>query len=183
MAASSWNKGKPAWNRGLKTSEEQKKKLSEAHKGKKLSEEHIRNISIALKGKPKPKGFSEKLSLFHSKKENRILLSNRMRGRNHPAYIDGRSIYRGEDWRWQRRLCLERDNFTCQSCGKEKYIQVHHIFPYEESKDNRLTNLISLCGSCHRKVELGTLSLLIRKLNAPRLRKIVEGKLNNERVE
>ena len=39
-----------AFHRGLKHTEESKKKMSEAHKGKKISEEHKRKMSEAKKG-------------------------------------------------------------------------------------------------------------------------------------
>lgn len=52
------------------------------------------------------------------------------------------------------RLCLKRDNYTCQKClhvGAK--LQVHHIVPY--SKDFALrfdiNNGITLCISCHKK--------------------------------
>lgn len=51
------HKGKPTWNKGLKTgplSEEAKKKMSEAHKGIKLSEEHKNKISEACKCEKNP---------------------------------------------------------------------------------------------------------------------------------
>lgn len=44
-------KGKPAWNKGKSTSEETRKKLSDAHKGKKLSEEHKKKIGETSKGR------------------------------------------------------------------------------------------------------------------------------------
>lgn len=42
-------KGRTPWNKGKRTSEETKRKLSEAHKGQKLSEEHKRKIGEASK--------------------------------------------------------------------------------------------------------------------------------------
>lgn len=44
-------KGKPARNKGIPISEEQKKKISEAHKGKHLSVEHRRKIAEKSKGR------------------------------------------------------------------------------------------------------------------------------------
>ena len=42
-------KGKPAWNKGVTITDEQKKKISDAHKGKKLSEETCKKMSISKK--------------------------------------------------------------------------------------------------------------------------------------
>lgn len=72
--------------------------------------------------------------------------------------------YYGEDWQRQKRLARERDNNTCQRCGKTrdkigKNMDVHHIKPwrffglknYKEAND--LKNLICYCYKCHKTVE------------------------------
>jgi len=71
---------------------------------------------------------------------------------------------RGESWSKQRLKALNRDNHTCQKCDTVKSelelpIDVHHIIPYrnfdDSSEANCVENLISLCRSCHMKVERG----------------------------
>lgn len=80
-------------------------------------------------------------------------------GANHWGYVGGPNTYRGRSWRKQRLIAVERDNGTCQDCGKEvgKSIPVHHIKPYREfsceENANHLSNLICLCQSCHMKRE------------------------------
>jgi DEAD/DEAH box helicase domain-containing protein len=66
----------------------------------------------------------------------------------------------GPNWPRQRDLARARDGFRCQICGSlegEKAHHVHHKIPFRkfESVDqaNQLANLITLCNSCHRKVE------------------------------
>lgn len=65
-------------------------------------------------------------------------------------------------WQSARKQTLERDEFTCQRCGVTEEelgesLHVHHILPVkifnEPHKAHTLDNLISLCSSCHRKVE------------------------------
>ena len=76
---------------------------------------------------------------------------------NHPTYKGGRIEYYGPDWRPQRRLARKRDNNKCRSCGqkiKGVSMDVHHIKPFREfngdwKEANKLTNLITLCRSCH----------------------------------
>ena len=49
-----------------------------------------------------------------------------------------------------RNQIRKRDNYQCQICGsneKQRLLTVHHI-DYNK-KNNRLDNLICLCGSCH----------------------------------
>jgi hypothetical protein len=53
-----------------------------------------------------------------------------------------------------RALIRERDKYTCMVCGKtqelnRKQLDVHHI--NYDKQDISLTNLISLCITCHRK--------------------------------
>lgn len=91
-----------------------------------------------------------------------------MRGEKNPSWKGGFVFFYGSDWHEQRRRALERDNYTCQICGKTKdeigkEPSVHHIKPLREFKEgngqvnyekaNKLSNLISLCPSCHQKVE------------------------------
>jgi 5-methylcytosine-specific restriction endonuclease McrA len=86
-------------------------------------------------------------------------------GENHPLW-EGYSEYYGEDWLAIRDLVRERDNGTCQICGTDsnelgQWPDVHHIKPVKDFEDpnnaNYPMNLISLCSSCHGKVEQGEL--------------------------
>lgn len=84
------------------------------------------------------------------------------RGENHPNWAGGASIHYGPNWETQKRKAKDRDQHTCQLCGYESggdtLLDVHHISPYRKFDDdwetaNQLNNLISLCRSCHVKVE------------------------------
>jgi 5-methylcytosine-specific restriction endonuclease McrA len=70
----------------------------------------------------------------------------------------------GPGWKKQRRKALDRDNWTCQGCGRDDeelgYTpRVHHIRPFDEfdegewEKAHALSNLVSLCAKCHPKWE------------------------------
>ena len=84
-------------------------------------------------------------------------------GEEHYNYINGDTCYRrGKGWSKARKETRKRDNYTCQHCGiteeeLDKQLDVHHIKPYRlfdsYEKANLLTNLISLCPSCHHKEE------------------------------
>ena len=75
---------------------------------------------------------------------------------------------RGPNWEQQRSQARERDGRRCQHCGAPerpgRAHDVHHIQPfrtfgYVRGKNehyleaNRLENLVTLCTSCHRRVE------------------------------
>jgi len=87
-------------------------------------------------------------------------ISENLRGENHPRWQGGKVDY-GENWYEQRRKALDRDNHTCQACGKDdteaKRIHVHHITPRRDFDDfekaNRVENLVCLCMPCHSKCE------------------------------
>jgi 5-methylcytosine-specific restriction endonuclease McrA len=49
-----------------------------------------------------------------------------------------------------KTLIRERDNHTCQICGKPGH-DVDHIIPWKESHDSTLGNLRVLCHSCNMK--------------------------------
>lgn len=85
-------------------------------------------------------------------------------GENNPYWRGGGSGYYGENWKDQKEKCRERDENTCQHCGKTNIdcgynLPVHHITPFKEFgidnylKANKLSNLICLCRSCHLKEE------------------------------
>ncbi len=48
----------------------------------------------------------------------------------------------------------------CSLCGTSKKIDIHHVVPFRYTEDNSLKNLIPLCRSCHRKVEIITWQLI-----------------------
>jgi RNA-directed DNA polymerase len=60
--------------------------------------------------------------------------------------------YYGEEWTEIRDAVLERDDKTCQVCGKAGRVEVHHIRPWKPGMAHELPNLITLCATCHRKV-------------------------------
>jgi DEAD/DEAH box helicase domain-containing protein len=76
---------------------------------------------------------------------------------------------RGPNWDQQRNRARARDSHLCQHCGAPEHPtrahDVHHIEPfrtfgYVRGKNdqyldaNRLENLVTLCRSCHRRVEV-----------------------------
>lgn len=59
-----------------------------------------------------------------------------------------------EKWFNLREYIIERDNFTCQDCGKfyfDKGLAVHHRLALYKGGNNNPSNLITLCEKCHLK--------------------------------
>ena len=48
-----------------------------------------------------------------------------------------------------RATVLKRDRQTCQACGKSPASQVHHIKARRHGGEDKLSNLVTLCGRCH----------------------------------
>jgi DEAD/DEAH box helicase domain-containing protein len=77
----------------------------------------------------------------------------------------------GPNWPAQRRRARERDRFTCRKCGAReaqtgREHDVHHVTPFRRFgyvpgeneaylQANDLDNLITLCRSCHARVDHG----------------------------
>lgn len=94
-------------------------------------------------------------------------------GEENPWYKHGNSYQEyGEDWDEIRKDIRRRDEYTCQNCGIKQRehlhmfdirLDVHHITPLSEFDDidraNEYDNLATLCRSCHRMVEHGTIDL------------------------
>lgn len=63
----------------------------------------------------------------------------------------------------QRKAILERDDYTCQRCGHKgesgyrlDCVQVHHIVRRADGGTNEPANLVTLCGTCHKKSDRET---------------------------
>jgi len=50
-----------------------------------------------------------------------------------------------DSWTERRELVLTRDRHTCQECGSQEDLVVHHINGPSDDPDN----LITLCRQCH----------------------------------
>lgn len=83
---------------------------------------------------------------------------------NSPHWKGGDLSYYGANWRQQRNKARHRDNHTCRICGKHRAefieeLSVAHIRPFREfgieryREANALSNLITLCRTCHIKFD------------------------------
>lgn len=66
--------------------------------------------------------------------------------------IEGTEYQQGEQQGfWNiREYVLYRDNYTCQSCGKQGIpLEVHHIGYWIPDRTDRPDNLVTLCTKCH----------------------------------
>lgn len=50
-----------------------------------------------------------------------------------------------------KSACLTRDGHKCRVCGSENDLETHHIKPKSKGGTDKLSNLMTLCGSCHEK--------------------------------
>lgn len=102
---------------------------------------------------------------FCSKACHSEFMARERAGEASPQWVGGITTYRGKGWLIQRARAIERDNGTCQACGKHigSSIPVHHIRPFRLFQSveaaNALENLVCLCQSCHMKAETEALSL------------------------
>jgi len=146
-----------------------------ALKGKKQSEESNRKRSKSLKGRKNSLGYrhtkewkdeaSKRLKKSHQEGKRKFVykkISETKKkiwkgkspfgyGSEHPNWNNGSSFEPySVDWTDDlKRAIRKRDKYTCQLCGKEPAIIVHHI-DYDKKNCNS-DNLIILCDSCHGK--------------------------------
>lgn len=59
-----------------------------------------------------------------------------------------------------KQSIFERDNYTCQNCGKKGVpgqawynLQIHHKIPYRAGGEHTPDNLIVLCSDCHKLLD------------------------------
>lgn len=110
-------------------------------KNKKLTKEHIELLRKSHLGK--------RLSL-----KTRQKMSKSNSGENHWNWKGGNGRYYGTNWKALSRKIRKRDNYTCQSCrATNQPLDVHHIIPFNISRDNSPENLITYCRSCHTSID------------------------------
>lgn len=69
-----------------------------------------------------------------------------------PENQKGRNSTEAHKW---RKAVFERDNYTCQICGKRGgKLNAHHKMPWAKYKEYRfdVDNGVTLCEACHKKV-------------------------------
>lgn len=81
-----------------------------------------------------------------------------IQGKNSPTWKGGiapENVKRFFASRWKkiRLQAIKRDKGQCQICGTFDKLHVHHIVPWRISHDDSFENLITLCISCHGKIE------------------------------
>lgn len=73
--------------------------------------------------------------------------------RNSASY---RRYIRSPTWQEKKRQRMEIDGYKCVMCGRHishcRTMQVHHITYARLGNENVLTDLCTLCGSCHKKI-------------------------------
>jgi hypothetical protein len=89
-------------------------------------------------------------------------LAKTFSGSKSPHWTGGGVGYYGPNWKRQRRRARRRDGNKCIECGeprKKRNLVVAHIVPFREFglgrylEANDLSNLMTLCRSCHLKFD------------------------------
>lgn len=98
-----------------------------------------------------------KLSIKHKEYCKRHI--NYFKGKNNPAWIDGRSyVNYPKEFKYLRKIIRKRDGYKCQRCGiieklhlvkYKQTLEIHHI---DYNRENcKVVNLITLCKKCNLK--------------------------------
>jgi len=130
------------------------------NKGKKMSEEYCegcRKINLGRKASEETK---KKLSLMRRGSDNA-----NWKGGITPLILSCRTCIKYKEW---HQSVFERDNWTCQECGKNGGIVAHHIKQFAQIfYDNNLktikeslnctelwdiTNGLTVCVRCHKEI-------------------------------
>lgn len=122
---------------------------------------HIDEIEFCKKILPASKIVLEVSQFDTHLMKNPVLISEKVR---HWGYQKGFNY----EFSSRREAVLNRDNYTCQICGKRHTrLEVHHIIYRSQGGTDNEDNLITLCEDCHKAIHDGTLTLdkKPRKLN------------------
>ena len=85
--------------------------------------------------------------------------------------IEGVEYQHGDCYGYEnkKQFVLTRDEHTCQYCkGKSgsNLLEVHHIKWKSNGGTDILTNLITLCSECHKKLHAGKITLNVKETDA-----------------
>lgn len=155
MKGNTYRKGKPSHTKGKHLSDEQRKKISNSRKGKYAGKNHPRY------GKHHSKETKKKISKSNKGKPGLCGQNNPMYGMTgdkHPLWKGGISFepYCPKFNNNLKEKIRDRDNRTCQLCGKHesdnnRRLDVHHI---HYDKPNCDPDLIALCNGCNTKANV-----------------------------
>ena len=135
---------------GHKQSKQLVKKRVEARKGYRHTEQTKKKIGLGNLGKKRSREICEKNSKAH-------LGINA--GKNHYNWQNGKTnknmkIRNSFEYKQWRKAVFERDNYTCQECGRVGgELHADHIKPFADYPKLRLrvSNGRTLCIPCHKK--------------------------------
>lgn len=164
---------RPPSQKGKKYTPEHRARIAAALKGntnnlgRRHSETAKRNMSTAQRkawAEGRQPGFTGHAHSLKEKERRRLVLLGKPRpdlaGPLSPNWRGGVTDWRHDirssvDYKNWRRAVYERDDYTCQKCGKRKELEAHHLKPFALypwlvfDVDNGQT----LCRDCHKKTD------------------------------
>jgi 5-methylcytosine-specific restriction endonuclease McrA len=168
-----FKKGHTAWNKGIKHTEIEKERISYFTKiamRNPLTREKISNSQRGKVSRFKGKKHTEESKELNRKKHLGKIISDEVKIKMRVAHlrrwdIIGRKkekryihLCNLSEYRKWRKAVFERNNYTCQGCGKRGcYLQAHHIKSWAKFPKLRylIINGVSLCKVCHKKIHFG----------------------------
>lgn len=120
--------------------------------GKKHSEETKQKMREAMLRRTNPMHVPS----IVQKRSQTLITEGTFAGSNSNNWGGGDKKYRGAGWYQARLKRRAHDNYKCVDCGIHESVlgrslDVHHIIEFKDGGSNDLTNLVSLCRSCHNK--------------------------------
>lgn len=145
-----------ATNTGKKRSQETKDKIGNANRGHVMSQEQRTAISLRHKGRVWSE--SEKMKLRGRIPWNKGKTLDAVVGEKHWNWKGGKTpenlkIRKSAKYKTWRRHVFNRDNYTCQACGKRGgKLNADHVMPFSMYPDVRfeILNGQTLCVPCHK---------------------------------
>lgn len=161
-----WPKGKKQTKEHTEKQKESRRRWLQTEEGQEL----LKKISKAHKGKPKP--LEQRMKMSKSSMGKKCPWASLRKGKKSSYCGPRHHLWKGGitpeydlrftkgEWRELRKQIYQRDDWTCQKCGKHGgRLQCHHQIPWRISKNDSPKNLTTLCIPCHVREETECMKL------------------------
>lgn len=91
----------------------------------------------------------KQIRAYFKKPKKKVVKKSRKKKRISNRKIEYSKYLKSKEWRDKREDVLDRDGHRCIFCFSDSNLHVHHL-TYANFKNEKLSDLVTLCSACHK---------------------------------